>query len=115
MIILCKSFCRFFLRVLVDLASSGCGQFGIAIVLSTRAARALLDWIPVNSCMCTVLLNDFVRVNSSRLKRRCLFVVSVHAPIDCSSSDDEIRVLPGVISFNPQCAFKGRCGRCQRF
>lgn len=79
------SFCCFTLRMSSDLASSARGQSGVEITLSMQAGRALLDRIPVNSRLYAVLLDSSIRVNNSRLKRRCLFVVSVYAPTDCSS------------------------------
>ncbi|CAH8635224.1 unnamed protein product [Schistosoma curassoni] len=54
-----------------------------------RAEQALLEWIPVNSRLCAVRLNGSVRTQKDRDTRRCLFVVSAHAPTDCSS--DEVK------------------------
>lgn len=47
------------------------GHADVGMALSTRAE-------------CAVRLKDYVRVNSNRLKQRCLFVVSVHILNDCS-------------------------------
>lgn len=58
------------------------GQAGFGIALSIRAERVLLDWVPINSRLCRVRLGGFVRVNSSRLNCRCLFVLFV-----CASTD----------------------------
>lgn len=45
-----------------------------------QAERALLDWVPINSRLCTVRLDSSIRVNCNRWKRRCSFVESVYEP-----------------------------------
>lgn len=63
------------------------GQAGVGITLRMRGKRVFLDWIPVNSRLCAVPLDVYVRANNSRLNCRRSFVVSVHAPIDFSSHE----------------------------
>lgn len=43
---------------------------------SIRPKWALLNGILVNNCLCAVQLDGYVRANRSRLKCRCLFIVS---------------------------------------
>ena len=74
----------FHLRVSGDPEASASGQAGVGVALSTRAEAALLDWIPVNSRLCAVRLEGSCRVNRQRSDKRCLFVISVYAPTDCS-------------------------------
>ncbi|CAH8613030.1 unnamed protein product, partial [Schistosoma mattheei] len=69
--------------------ASSRGLAGVGIALSMRAEQALLEWIPVNSRLCAVRLNGYVRTRKDRDTRRCLFVVSAYAPTDCSS--DEVK------------------------
>ena len=75
------------LRVSGDPTASARGLAGVGIALSSRAESSLLDWIPVNSRLCAVRLNGSVRVNKQRNRWRCLFIVSVYAPTDCSADD----------------------------
>lgn len=75
------------LRVSGDPAARAHGQAGVGIALNCASERALIDWIPVNSRLCAVRLNGSVRVNRGSNRRRCLFVVSVYAPTDCSSDE----------------------------
>lgn len=75
------------LRVSGDSAARSRGQAGVGIALSRKAEGALLDWIPVNSRLCAVRLNGSTKVNRKTNRRRCLFIVSVYAPTDCSSDD----------------------------
>lgn len=42
-------------------------------------------WASLLSYLFAVRLNSSVHVNNNQLKHWCLFVVSVHAPADCSS------------------------------
>ncbi|CAH8430348.1 unnamed protein product [Schistosoma haematobium] len=67
--------------------ASSRGLAGVGIALSMRAEQALLEWIPVNSRLCAVRLNGYVRTRKDRDTRRCLFVVSAYALTDCSSDD----------------------------
>lgn len=53
-------------------------QFPV-LVVSVRAECVLLDWIPVDSPLCAVWLNGFVRFSNCWLKHRLLFVTFVHA------------------------------------
>lgn len=53
--------------------------------LWTRGWSVHYYTISVNSTLCAVQLGGFVRVNDSRLKRRCLFVILMNGPTDCSS------------------------------
>ncbi|KER27324.1 hypothetical protein T265_05644 [Opisthorchis viverrini] len=76
------------------------GIYGVGVALSPRAERALLDWIPVNSRLCAVRLSSSIKLNASRNKKRCLFVVSAYAPTDCISDaekDTFCRELSGLI------------------
>ncbi|KER31525.1 hypothetical protein T265_02290 [Opisthorchis viverrini] len=65
------------------------GIYGVGVALSPRAERALLGWIPVNSRLCVVRLSSSIKLNASRHKKRCLFVVSAYAPTDCSSDAEK--------------------------
>lgn len=69
-------------------------------VLSVLVECALFDWISGKIHLCGVQLGGSVLVDTSRLKHRCLFVVSVYAPTDCSSSgtrDDFYHELPRLL------------------
>lgn len=70
------SFFRIFLRVSGVPALSARGQACVGIDLSVRAERRMLNWIPINNRFSAVRLGGNSLVNSSRLVRRCLFVVS---------------------------------------
>ena len=78
---------EFTLRVSGDPASSSRGYAGVGIALSTRAEKALLEWIPINSRLCAVRLDSSIRVNKQRNAKRHLFVVSAYAPTDCSNDE----------------------------
>ncbi|GAA49642.1 hypothetical protein CLF_103345, partial [Clonorchis sinensis] len=75
---------RFRLRTSGDpeAAVAGCAEAGI--VLSHRAEVSLLDWIPVDSCLCAVRLATSVKESHKREVDRCLFIVSAYTPTDCS-------------------------------
>ncbi|KER31489.1 hypothetical protein T265_02262 [Opisthorchis viverrini] len=91
---------HFSLRVSGDPEAMTRGIYGVGVALSPRAERALLDWIPVNSRLCAVRLSSSIKINASRHKKRCLFVVSAYAPTDCSSDaekDTFYRELSGLI------------------
>ena len=77
----------FSLRLSGDSEASARGQAGVGIALSRKAENALLDWFPVNSRLSAVRLNGSVKVSRNKNSRRCLFVVSIYAPTDCSSDD----------------------------
>ena len=76
---------RFFLRTSGDSEAVAAGCAGVGIVLSHRAERSLLDWIPVDSRLCAVRLATSVKLSREREVTRCLFVVSAYAPTNCSS------------------------------
>lgn len=59
-----------------DPVSSYRDQADIGITLSMQVEHALLDWSLVNIGLKTVWLNGVVRVNRSRLKWRCLLLIS---------------------------------------
>lgn len=107
-------FSHFTLRLPSDSVPGARVRAGIGITLNMRTKRALLDWIPVHSRSCALRLDGSAHVNSSRLKRRCLFVASV-----CTHwlqlPWDQRRVLPGVISIILKYAFNGRCSRSSWF
>lgn len=65
--------------------SSASGWDLVGIDLTIGAKRVLLADIPANSQMCEVWLIDFVRVDDTRLERRCLFVIPVYSLTNCSS------------------------------
>lgn len=68
-----------------DSALSSLGQAGVEIAPSMRAKRVPLDWTPVESHLSAILLEGCsVCAINRRLERRCLFVVSVYAPTECS-------------------------------
>ncbi|KAA3682188.1 uncharacterized protein DEA37_0009977 [Paragonimus westermani] len=75
---------RYWLYTSGDSPAAVTGQAGVGLVLSTTAAAALIDWIPVNSTLHVVRLTGSVRVSSRRKSVRNLFVVSAYAPADCS-------------------------------
>ncbi|KAA3678956.1 uncharacterized protein DEA37_0005760 [Paragonimus westermani] len=52
---------RYWLYTSGDSPAAVTGQAGVGIVLSTTAAAALIDWIPVNSRLCVVRLAGSVR------------------------------------------------------
>ncbi|GAA54241.1 hypothetical protein CLF_112950, partial [Clonorchis sinensis] len=66
-----------------EAAAAGCAMVGI--VLSYRAEVSLLDWMPVDSCLCAVRLATSVKESHKREVDRCLFIVSAYVPTDCSS------------------------------
>ncbi|KER31990.1 hypothetical protein T265_01918 [Opisthorchis viverrini] len=66
-----------------EAAAVGCA--GVGIVLSHRAEVSLLDWIPVDSCLCAVRLATSVKESHKRQVDRRLFMVSAYAPTDCGS------------------------------
>lgn len=66
---------RFALLVSGDPVSSDGFQADIRIALSTRTECALLNWVPVNNCLFSIRLNDFVGINISRLESRCPFFI----------------------------------------
>lgn len=90
------TFSRFTLSVSRDPVSSACDRAGVGIAPGMRTDCALLDCIPVDSCLCGVRLDGSVRVNSSQLRRHCLFVISVNSPTDGSSSEVKEEFYCGV-------------------
>lgn len=70
-----------------DPVSNANGHAGGEIVLSTKAERALSDWTPVSSHLCTVLLDGSLRIRNNRPKHRDLSVVCMWPAIaTCSIS-----------------------------
>ena len=80
---------HFWLRCSGDASAVATGQAGVGIVLSSTAEASLLEWIPVNSRLCAVRLQCTAKVNASRNKKRCLFVISAYAPTNVS--DDAVK------------------------
>lgn len=91
-----------------------------------RVEHELLDLIQINSRLCAVRLNSLVCVNSNRLKRRYLVVVSVNTFTDRGSSEakDEFykelsrlvlsvhcATVVGVADFNAQLGCLAKTGR----
>ena len=76
---------RFWLRTSGDPVAAAADSAGVGIVLSSRAEGCLLDWIPVNSCLCAVRLATSVDISHGCAVPRCLFIVSAYAPTNCSS------------------------------
>lgn len=60
---------------LSDSVSAARVHASVGIMLSTRAEHALSGWVSVSD-------------SSSRVKRHCLFVVSIYSPSDCSSLEE---------------------------
>ncbi|CAH8661049.1 unnamed protein product [Schistosoma margrebowiei] len=73
----------FYVRLFGDPVASSSGPAGVGVALSARAEAALIDWIPINSQLCTVRLESSIKVRSNRREKRCLFVISAYAPTDC--------------------------------
>lgn len=78
---------RFTLRILGDFVPSPNAQADIRISQNVQFERVLLDCVSVNSRLYADQLNGSACVNNSRLRRRYLFIVSVHAPSGCSSPE----------------------------
>ena len=78
---------KYFLRTSGDEHSKAAGLYGVSIVLNQRPEAALLDWIPVNSRLCAVRLEDAIHKNRQRKTKRCLFVIWAYTPTDFSSDD----------------------------
>ncbi|VDP86948.1 unnamed protein product [Echinostoma caproni] len=79
-------------------------------MLSVKAERSLLDWVPVSSRLCAVRLDGSVRINSYRTKRRCLFVLSAYAPTDYSMPE-----ISGTVESFPTSVDDDRCVVDTRF
>ncbi|GAA54808.1 transcription elongation factor 1 homolog [Clonorchis sinensis] len=62
---------------------AGCA--GVDVVLSHRAEGSLLDWIPVDRCLCAVRLTMSVKESPKGEPDRYLFVVCAYTPTNCSS------------------------------
>ena len=82
-----RASCEFTWGVSGDPALSSRSYAGVGIALSTRAEKAPLEWIPINSHLCAVRLDSSIRVNKQRNAKRHLFVVSAYAPTDCSNDE----------------------------
>ena len=82
---------KYFLGLSRDDAAAAAGRAGVGFTLSSRAYKALIDWIPVNSRMCAACFSISVKVGRNRLQKRTLFMVSLYAPTNCSddSTKDE--------------------------
>ena len=76
---------RFHLRTSGDADADSMGRAGVGVVLSSRAEQALVEWIPVNSRLCATRLRTSINCSRTKNVERCLFIVSVYAPTDCSS------------------------------
>ena len=76
---------RFHLRTSGDADADSMGRAGVGVVLSSRAEQALVEWIPVNSRLCAMRLRTSIKCSRTKNVERCLFIVSVYAPTDCSS------------------------------
>ena len=85
---------KFWLRCSGDSAAADIGQAGVGVALSPKAEASLIEWIPVNSRLCAVRLQGYTKVNASRNKKRCLFVIAAYAPTNCAddASKDEFQV-----------------------
>ena len=75
------------LRVSSEPASSPRGYAGVGIAFSTRAEKALPEWIPINSRLCAIGLHSSIAANKQRNAKRHLFIVSAYAPTDCSNDE----------------------------
>ncbi|CAH8519273.1 unnamed protein product [Schistosoma haematobium] len=74
----------FYVRLSGDPVASSSDLAGVGVALSDRAEAALIDWIPINSRSCAVRLESSIKVRRNRREKRCLLVISAHAPTDCS-------------------------------
>ena len=61
---------KYFLRPSGDDAAAAAGRAGVDFSLSNRAHKALIDWIPVNSCMCAARFSSSVKVGRNRSQKR---------------------------------------------
>ena len=57
----------------------------------------LLEWIPINSHLCVVRLDGFIKVNKQRNAKRHLFVVSAYAPTYFSNDETKDRKLSNLL------------------
>ncbi|CAH8555377.1 unnamed protein product [Schistosoma haematobium] len=73
-----------YVRLSWDPVAFSSGLAGVGVALSARAEAALIDWIPINSRLCAVRLESSIKVRRNRREKRCLFVISVYVPTDCS-------------------------------
>ena len=81
---------KYFLRLSGDDAAVATGRAGVGFALSSRAHKALIDWIPVNSRMCAARFSSSVKVATDRRKELfslCLFMpkrIAVMTPLKMS-------------------------------
>ena len=82
---------KYFLRLSGDDAAAAAGRAGVGFALSSRAHKALIDWIPVNSRLFAARFSSPVKAGRNRSQKRALFVVSLYIPTNCSddSAKDE--------------------------
>ncbi|KAA3677333.1 uncharacterized protein DEA37_0002776 [Paragonimus westermani] len=62
-------------RVSCDAEVEPCGQARVGIALSHRAEQCLIDWIPVNSRLCTVKLNTSIKTCRRNSEKCCVFII----------------------------------------
>lgn len=55
-----------------DSFSCAGSQVGIGIALSLRTERALLDWIPINTCLCSLIRRYYAQTEVSPVHRICV-------------------------------------------
>ncbi|CAH8544172.1 unnamed protein product [Dicrocoelium dendriticum] len=80
-------------------AASNANQASVGIVLSPRAENALIDWIPVNSRMCSLRLSVSFQASKLRGDERCLFVIAIYASTNSSTNptkDEFYHQLSGI-------------------
>lgn len=76
------------------------------IALSMRAEYPLLNWISLNSGLCAVRFGGSLHVNTSRLKLRYVFVVSMYALTVCSSPEAKDEFYRGYVDDAKVCIQK---------
>ena len=62
----CPNSDEYFLRLSGDNAAAAAGRAGVGFALSSRAHKALIEWISVNSRMCTDRFSSSVKVGCNR-------------------------------------------------
>ena len=76
----------YFLHCSNDAVSETSGQAGVGIALSHQAKSSLIDWIPINSRLCTVRLESSIKKGRNN-EKMTMFVISAPSLTDCSSHE----------------------------
>ena len=71
---------------------------GVGVALIGKVVNQLLDQIPISNRRCAMRLGTAMKIKKDRVKKRCLFVVSVYALIGYNTDARKDEICCGLFS-----------------